>query len=99
MNQYNELEMLIHEERAEDGERLDHYLARIRPQIGDQEFWYKECDAGRVEVRDHYSLALGMYSREHWFIRWFDGKNWRTMNLPEGERPRMRYGFCHIVKE
>jgi predicted metal-dependent hydrolase len=99
MNEYNAVGQLIHEERASDGERLDHYLARIRPNLGDQAFWYAECDANRIEVRDKLSPSLGMYNGERWFVRWFDGRRWRVMDLPAGERPRMRNGFCHIVKE
>jgi len=99
MNQYNSIGKLIHEDRASDGERLDQYLARVRPEIGGQPFWYGECDSGRVEVRDRFSLAAGMYNGERWFIRWYDGARWRVMDLPSGERPRMRNEYCHIVKE
>lgn len=99
MNEYNGAGRLIHEERASDGERLDHFLARIRPDIGDRAFWYAECDADRIEVRDHFSTASGTYDQERWFIRWNDGRQWRTLDLPAGRRPRMRNGFCHIVEE
>ena len=99
MNEYNAAGRLVHEERASDGERLDHYLARVRPNIGDRAFWYSECDANRVEVRDHFSLAKGVYDGARWFIRWYDGRRWRVMDLPPGERPRMRNGYCHIVCE
>jgi hypothetical protein len=97
--EYNSIGQVVHEAQAQDGERLDVYLARVRPQIGCQAFWYGECDAGRVEVRDHFSSVKGVYDRARWFVRWFDGTRYRVMNLPSGERPRMRNGFCHIVKE
>lgn len=99
MNEYNGRGLLIHEDRASDGERLDQYLARVQPEIGDAAFWYAECDANRVEIRDYFSPVDGMYNGERWFVRWYDGTRWRRMDLPEGERPRMRDGYCHIVKE
>jgi hypothetical protein len=98
MDTYDSAGRLIHEERASDGERLDCYLARVRPDIGNQDFWYSECAANRVEVRDHFSMSTGTYDGERWFIRWYDGRQWRAMDLPSGERPRMRNGYCHIVK-
>ena len=99
MNQYNSVGRLIHEQRASDGERLDQYLARIRSDIGDQAFWYSECDANRVEVRDHWSPATGTYDGTRWFLQWYDGAEWQRIDLADGERPRMRNGFCHIVNE
>jgi hypothetical protein len=98
-NEYNSVGRLTHEERASDGERLDQYLARVRPEIGDHAFWHAECEANRIEVRDRFSAAVGTYTGERWFIRWYDGTRWRIMDLPTGERPRMRNGYCHIVRE
>lgn len=98
-NEYDSVGRLVHEDRAGDGERLDHYLARVRPDLGDQAFWYAQCDANRVEVRDHFSVAAGTFNRERWFLRWYDGEGWQTWDLPPGERPRMRNGYCCIVTE
>lgn len=98
-NEYSPTGRLTHEANASDGERLDSYLARVRPDLGDQRFWYTECDAGRVEVRDHFNKATFSYGGAGWFLRWYDGKSWRARDLEPGERPRMRNGFCHIVKE
>jgi hypothetical protein len=98
-NEYNASGRLVHEARAEDGERLDHYLARVCPDLGDRDFWYSECDTGRVEVRDHFDPLTGTYNGTLWFVRWYDGERWRVRNLERDERPRMRGGFCHIVKE
>lgn len=99
MDEYNAVGKLVHEARAQDGERLDLYLARVRPDLGDQAFWYAQCDQNRVEVRDHWNQATHAYGGKGWFLRWFDGTTWVEMDLAEGERPRMRNGFCHIVKE
>lgn len=90
---------LVHEGDAQDGERLDKYLARVHPEIGDEAFWLRECEANRVEVRDKFSLRTGTYSREKWYLTWYSGGSYTTLDLADGERPRMRHGTCHIVKE
>lgn len=99
MNEYNAVGKLVHEAEAADGERLDDYLARLRPGIGDRAFWERECEAGRVEVRDRRSPVTGLYDGKRWYIRWFDGIRWRALALADDERPRMRHGYCHIVRE
>ena len=95
MNEYNRVGQLVHEGQASDGERLDQYLARSRPDLGNQAFWYAECDQGRVQVRDYFSPTTGTFNGERWFIKWND----QAIDLSAGERPRMRSGYCHIVKE
>lgn len=96
---YSDAGLLTHEERAHDGERLDHYLARVHPEIGDRAFWYRQCDTGKVDVRDHWDPATGTFGGKAWYLRWFDGRAWVRWDLEPGERPRMRHGYCHIVKE
>jgi hypothetical protein len=98
-NEYNARGKLIHEPRAADGERLDAYLARVLPKIGGPGFWLAACEANRVQVRDHWNPQNGSYDGSRWFVRWWDGRRWSERDLETGERPRMRNGYCHIVKE
>jgi hypothetical protein len=91
--------MMVHEPWAQDGERLDHYLARRWPEKGDAAFWYAEGDAERIQIRDYFDPSVGSYTRERWFLQWWNGAEWEVLDLQPGERPRMRDTFCHIVRE
>lgn len=91
--------LTIHEEGAADGERLDAYLARVLPEVGDEAFWYRLCDTNKVEIRDHWNKETFAFGGKGWYLRWWDGLAWQQFDLAPGERPRMRHGYCHIVKE
>lgn len=96
-NEYNAAGLLIHEPRAADGERLDRYMARIRPDLGDEAYWLAQCEANKVQVKDR--MINGVYDRTSWYVEWAFATPDGHARLAPGERPRMRNGYCHIVKE
>lgn len=80
----------------EGSERLDDYLTRRWPGRN----WLLTCSLNLVEVRDYFDVKVGTYTKDRWFVQWWDGHQWKRLgDLQPGERPRMHETYCYIVRE